>query len=230
MSKMKMLFTIVDRGKGQVAANLLREYGVCEHYIALGNGTAHKDWLGTMGLSDTAKDVLISFVTTASGRRVMARLSRVLDIDMPGKGIAFTCDLNGVAGPKTLAALTGEQTLTGTQEETEVDACTHDLIVAIVNRGFTDVVMDAARPVGARGGTVIHARGAGAKEAEKFLGITLQPEKEVVLILAKNEDRNAIMTAIAKAAGLSSEGQGLVFSLPAGDVMGVARQQNYMEE
>jgi len=110
-----------------------------------------------------------------------------------------------------------------------MEKCTHDLIIAIVNRGFTDVVMDAARPAGARGGTVIHARGAGAKEAEKFFGITIQPEKEVVLILAKDEDRNAIMTAIARAAGLDSEGQGLVFSLPAGDVMGVARQQNYSE-
>lgn len=230
MSKIKMLFTIVDRGKGQVAAGLLREYGVSEHFITLGNGTAHRDLPGTLGLSDTAKDVMVSFIGAAAGKRAMARLSRVLDIDMPGKGIAFTCSLNGVAGPGTLSALTGGQDLTETQEDTGVDKSTHDLIIAIVNRGFTDVVMDAARPAGARGGTVIHARGAGAKEAEKFFGITIQPEKEVVLILTKNEDRNAIMTAVAKAAGLSSEGQGLVFSLPAGDVMGVARQQNYMEE
>ena len=226
---LKMLITIVDRGKGGTAAEILRRAGVTEQLILLGSGTAHKDLLGILGLTDTPKDVLFSFISRQSARAALPRLSRALDMDQPGKGIAFSVSLNGVAGPRTLAALTGSQEISSPQEETAMPQDTHDLIIAIVNRGFTDTVMDAARSAGARGGTILHGRGAGAAEAEKFLGITLAPEKELVLILANNEHRNPIMKAIAQAAGLGSEGQGLVFSLPAGDVMGVARGQDYSE-
>ena len=226
---LKMLVTIVDRGKGSTAAGLLSRAGVTEQVILLGSGTAHKDLLGILGLTDTPKDVLLSFVSAQAAASALPRLSRALDMDRPGKGIAFTVALNGVAGPKTLAALTGSPENLPHQEDTAMPQDTHDLVIAIVNRGFTDTVMDAARSAGARGGTILHGRGAGAGEAEKFLGITLAPEKELVLILVDNEHRNPIMKAIAHAAGLSSEGQGLVFSLPAGDVMGVARGQDYSE-
>ena len=98
----------------------------------------------------------------------------------------------------------------------------YELIVTIVNRGFNDVVMDAARQVGARGGTIINARGAGAHEAEKLFGIPIQPEKEMILILAEKALKAEIMSAIIHAAGLNTVGQGLCFSLAVEDVMGVA--------
>ena len=106
-----------------------------------------------------------------------------------------------------------------------------ELVVAIVNRGFTDLVMDAALPAGARGGTVVHARGAGSEEAARFIGITIQPEKEMVLILVNHDQKIPVMQAITRGAGLNTEGHGLVFSLPVTDVMGVARvTQEWTEE
>ncbi len=96
-----------------------------------------------------------------------------------------------------------------------------DLIITIVNRGFDDVVMEAARSVGATGGTVLNARGAGVHEAEKFFGISIQPEKDVVLILVKREYRKQIMHAIRNEAGLNKEGRGLSFSIPVEDVCGI---------
>ncbi len=96
-----------------------------------------------------------------------------------------------------------------------------DLIITIVNRGFNDVVMDAARSAGATGGTVLHARGAGIHEAEKFFGISIQPEKDVVLILAKREEKKQIMNAIRNEVGLNKEGKGLSFSMPVEDVCGI---------
>lgn len=96
-----------------------------------------------------------------------------------------------------------------------------DVILTVVNRGFADLVMDAAKGAGAHGGTVMYARGAGIHEAEKFFGISIQPEKEVVLILVKHGDKNAIMQAIAKEAGLNKEGRGLSFSMPVDDVVGI---------
>ena len=97
-----------------------------------------------------------------------------------------------------------------------------ELIVSIVNKGFTSVVMDAARSVGAKGGTIINAKGSGSHEAEKMFGITVQPEKEMVFIIAPKEVRNDIMKAIIEKAGLNSLGKGICFAMPVDDIMGVA--------
>ena len=59
----------------------------------------------------------------------------------------------------------------------------HEVIFCVVNAGFTEAVMDAAREFGANGGTVIHARGTANSEAERLFGISIQPEKEIVMIV-----------------------------------------------
>ncbi len=103
----------------------------------------------------------------------------------------------------------------------------YDLIITIVNHGDSDIVMDAAKQAGATGGTVLTGRGLGTKEAEKFFGITIQPEKEVVLIVIKREYKKAIMQSICKTAGLSSEASGITFSLPIDDVIGLTTYQDF---
>lgn len=95
------------------------------------------------------------------------------------------------------------------------------LIVCIVNRGFETAAMDAARSAGATGGTLINARGAGAREAEKAFGITVSPEKEVVLILAPEDKCPDIMRAVVEKAGLNTAGAGICFTLPVDSVLGV---------
>ena len=98
---------------------------------------------------------------------------------------------------------------------------THELIVCIVNAGFSETVMDAAKEFGARGGTVIHGRGTANKEAEKFFQITIHPEKELVLILVPKKLRDDILHALYKAVGLKTEGQGIAFSLPVDNAIGL---------
>ena len=225
-ASLQILWTIVDRGKGEGVAQLLSQEGVMFQYIALGTGTAQKGLLSLLGLKDTAKDVVVSFVRSAVARRAMRRLSYALEIDLPGRGIAFTVPLGSVGGAQTMQYLMGAETPDAGQEGNKAmqqEQPKHDLIITIVNRGYTDLVMDAALPAGARGGTVVHARGAGTEEAARFFAITLQPEKEMVLILVEHEKKIPVMQAITRGAGLNTEGHGLVFSLPVGDVMGVAR-------
>ena len=102
----------------------------------------------------------------------------------------------------------------------------YSLIISIVNRGFSDDVMDAARKAGAKGGTILYAHGAGLGDAEKFFGISIHPEKELVIILASNETRPAIMQSIVKRVGMETEGAGITFSLPVTNVEGIARLTN----
>lgn len=103
------------------------------------------------------------------------------------------------------------------------------LIMTIVNRGFADQVIDAARSAGAHGGTVFYARGTGIHEVEKFFAISIQPEKEVVLNLVKHEDTQTIMHAIVAAAGLKTEGKGLSFALPITGVVGIVHSLEELE-
>lgn len=97
----------------------------------------------------------------------------------------------------------------------------HEVIFCIVNAGYTDEVMDAAREFGAKGGTVIRARGTANAEAEKIFNIAIQPEKEIVMILVDTKIKNDILHAIYKKVGLNSPGQGIAFSMPVESVVGL---------
>ena len=98
----------------------------------------------------------------------------------------------------------------------------HEVIVCIVNAGFSEAVMDAAKEYGARGGTVVFARGTASKEAESFFKITVQPEKEMVMILVSKEIKDDILHALYKNVGLNTRGQGIAFSMPVDSVVGLS--------
>ena len=98
----------------------------------------------------------------------------------------------------------------------------HEVIFCIVNAGFSDSVMDAAKEFGARGGTVIHARGTANSEAEKMFGITVQSEKEIVMILVPSNIKNDILHALYRAVGLKTPGQGIAFAMPVTNVVGLS--------
>ena len=106
-------------------------------------------------------------------------------------------------------------------DEIERDTITNDLIVCIVNQGYSDELMNTAREAGASGGTVINARGQAHEGAVKFFGITVQDEKELILILSSREKKVSIMRAVSETHGLNSNAAGIVFSLPVDDVMGL---------
>lgn len=98
----------------------------------------------------------------------------------------------------------------------------HELIICIVNEGFSETVMESAREVGASGGTIIHARGTANKEAETFFKITIQPEKEMVMILVPVKIKDDVLHALYKAVGLKTPGQGIAFSVPVDNVIGLS--------
>ena len=106
----------------------------------------------------------------------------------------------------------------------------HEVILCIVNSGFSDAVMDAAKEFGARGGTVIRGRGTANSEAEKLFNIVIQPEKEVVMILVDSAIRDDILHALYRAVGLNTPGQGIAFSLPGDQVVGLSKPEPKNEE
>ena len=97
----------------------------------------------------------------------------------------------------------------------------YEMIFVIANEGYSDMIMDAARGAGAKGGTVIKGRGTGAENTEKFLGFSIAKEKEIHLLVTPAQGRNHIMKAIMEKAGLESKAQAMVFSLPVSHAIGL---------
>lgn len=98
----------------------------------------------------------------------------------------------------------------------------HEVIFAVVNSGYAEDVMAVAREQGARGGTILNARGVAREEAAAFFGITVHTEKEILMIVVEKSIRDQVLTAIYREMGMARKAQGIVFSLPVSDVAGLA--------
>ena len=219
---LKLLVTIVDRGKGESAVALYRANRLHFEYLCMGLGTANSKTLDYFGLSETEKDVVLTLVPGPKVGEVIEAANEKFGLTRPGRGILFTIPLSG-AGRRIPMLLCKPGSLPGDlKEEPTMETSTrYDLILTVVNRGNTDTVMDAARAEGARGGTVIYARRVGDEDRDSLLGFSLQPEKEIVIILTPRAQRHGMMVAINKACGLTTEAGGILFSLPVNDMMGL---------
>ena len=97
-----------------------------------------------------------------------------------------------------------------------------EMIFCVVNAGFSEIVMEAARDAGAKGGTVIHGRGTANKDAEEKFRITVQPDKEIIMIIVPEEIKDDVMNAIYNEAGLNTPSQGIAFSVSVNRAVGLS--------
>ena len=220
MSELFWMVTITDRQKVERFISLYQEYRITVSLTTVGRGTAASEMLDYFGLEASEKAVILSVVTKEAWKEAKAGLQNRLNIDIPGTGIAFIVPLSSIGGKKTLQFLTGNQEFVKGEESVLKDT-KYELLVIIANQGYTELVMDAARGAGAGGGTVIHAKGTGMERAEQFLGVSLAAEKEMLFIVVKHEEKNAIMRAVMTEAGLESKAKSLIFSLPVSSTAGL---------
>ena len=220
MNELYMMVTILERKRTRKFAAFYAQMGLVFSVTTSGEGTAASEILDYFGLDGSEKSVMFHIVTDQKWKEVKRQLQLRMKINIPGIGIAFTIPLSSVGGKRTLRYLTqGQEFIKG--EESSLKDTNYELLVVIANQGYTDLIMDAAREVRASGGTVIHAKGTGGKEAEQFLGVTLVPEKEMVFIVARKSEKNAIMRSIMEKAGPESAARAIVFSLPVVDTAGM---------
>ena len=220
MGSLNLMTTIVDRKILNRYMELYQNNDLHVAFLSLGYGTASNEILDYLGLESNQKAVAFSIMENRSWRNVKRQLEKKLKIDAPGGGIAFTVPLSSIGGMKQLQFLLETQEYQK-EEETTLKNTDHHLIIVITEPGYTNMVMDAARSAGAYGGTVIHAKGTGMELAEKFMGVSLASEKELVLIVTKTELKNPIMQAIMKDAGLQTKAKSIAFSLPVSDTAGL---------
>jgi len=229
MSELSMMVTITTRKLTQKFIRFYEDMDLPVSVVTLGSGTASSEILDYFGLDGSEKSVMFHVVTDTRWKEVKRQLRLKMNIDIPGIGIAFLIPLSSIGGMKALNYLTAQQDYVKGAESSLKDT-KYELLVTIANQGHTELIMDAARKVHAAGGTVIHAKGTGTHLAQKFMGMTLVPEKEMIFIVVRKSQKNAIMRAIMDEAGTGTPAGAIVFSLPVTDTAGMRMMEEIEEE
>ncbi|MDR1047161.1 MAG: hypothetical protein LBL64_05255 [Treponema sp.] len=239
---LRFVIFIVDWGKEKVVSDVCVEEKVRFHFICKGRGTASSDILDLLGVGTGEKAVVLCLEQDILIPILLKEVRRKLGFHSPGAGIAFTVPLSAINNPilgvfkvsilkneKIKAEYGAEKNLEriGKGEQGDNMAVTkpeihNDLIVSIINQGYSDEFMTVAKEAGASGGTVLSARGLAHEGPVKFFGVSVQEEREIVLMLSSREKKAPIMQAVSNAYGITSKAGGIIFSLPVDRVMGLS--------
>ena len=214
---MNYVISICDPRALPTLTALCAELGLPVNVVLHAHGTAVRSMLDILGIESNEKRVVMTVANTEKTKRLIEEQKRQLFIGVPGHGIVVAVPIKSIGGGKTVEFLNGNQQPAKYTPELNYS---YELIVAIANEGRTDQVMNAARAAGAAGGTVLHGKGTGSENAEKFYNVSIASEKEVILIVAKAEQKAGIMKAILEKAGPASEAGTIAFSLPTSEVAG----------
>lgn len=212
------VISILDRARRGEQEKIYKALGLPVTLTMMGRGTAHPEHLSIRGLTSTEKAILSTVADRDKTARLIRKTKEDMYIDIPGNGIMMAVPIKSVGGAVTLANLTDKKPDASGKPDM---VFTHELIYIILNEGYSDDVMDAAREAGAGGGTVISAKGTGLKGVQKFNSLTISNEKDVILIVARAADKTAIMKSILEKAGPGTPAGAICFSLPVSQVAGL---------
>lgn len=219
-SAVEIVAAVVDVEQGEKVLRIYREEQAPVDFVCMAHGTARTEMLDLLGIGETAKAVVFCLAASGQAQRILNRLGKELQMRYPGRGIAFTIPVSGI-GRRWHSLLTQADE----QEEIRMNKSEQtgfDVVAVVMERGYTNVAMDAARRAGARGGTVISARGIAENEVKRFFGIEIQAEKEIVFLVVKSTEKQQVMTELMRAVGTRTRSHGLILSMPVSDAIGLA--------
>ena len=196
MQNLYWYIMISKRSDAKELIELCQKLEVPRLYSALAHGTAKSQSLDLLGIEPSEKVIHQTVITQNKMEELTSALEKEFQIDLPDKGIALAVPLTSIATKTTLDFFSGGHAEDEMTNQKQPENMPMELIVAICNKGHTEDVMEAARAAGAGGGTILHAKGTGTEYAEKFFGISIVDEKEIIYIVSGKEKRNAIMQAI----------------------------------
>lgn len=223
----KLLITVVDYIKEKQLTDMYLEHHIPLSFVTHGHGTANSEILDYLGLGETKKNVTFSIVAENHIENIFSLLEHKMHLNHHGNGVAFTLPLSCISNVLTCLEHENEGDVKKACEENNMKSDrTYELIIINVIQGFREETMEAAKAAGAKGGTVIHTKGIASPEAAKFLEITVQPERELILILARRDQKSAIMESVNKAVGINTKAKGIMFSVPVDEAIGLDLETN----
>ncbi len=219
MQNIYLFMTIVKKTDEKEFVDFYLSHGAAPIYSSICQGSANSKTLGLLGLEKSEKMLMQSLVPHNKISELKRGLIREMEIDRPDRGIALAIPLSALASRRVLDHILkgeAEENIQNTSDERKIDM---ELIVSICAKGHSDEIMNAAREAGARGGTIVKAKGTASAGTDKFFGMAISDEKEITYIVAKREIRSDIMKAIANYT-YADGAHPIVFSLPVSETAG----------
>ena len=214
---MKYVISICPPDTAEVIAEICENLSLPFCLTFRAKGTAVSNMLELLGIENNEKRAVVTVCTREKTKELIKEEKNKIFIGVPGRGIVVSVPVKSVGGGKTVEYINDGGGSIGRAPDINLE---YELIVVIANEGRTDVVMDAARGAGATGGTVLHGKGTGKGSTENFFSVSIATEKEVILIVAKKEEKAKIMRAIVEKAGAGTEANAITFSLPVTEIAG----------
>ena len=208
---LKLLFVINDSEKN--LKMLTNKFALPFNTIMHGEGTASQGILDFLGLTKTEKIILTSIIPDVEEKEILSYIKKEMKIKKIGNGVAFTSPLS--SSPLYIKEAFKEKEGTLMKNKNK-----YHLLLTIVVEGYAEKVMTIAKKCGANGGTLIKGREIGSKSGFKFFNVEVEPEKDIILIVCKDEEKNKIMEGILEKFGANSVARGVCLSLPIDNVTG----------
>ena len=222
--ELNYIISIIDRKKMKTISKMYGEAGIQLEHSSLCHGTTKSELIDKYGLEATDKGIVYGTGNSEATKDYIKKASEKLMIDVPGNGLIVTIPIKSVKGGRTMAYMANNRlpkTHLSKMREKRSPKYDYEMIVVILNEGYTDMVMEAARSAGASGGTVLHAKGTGSKNAEKFFGVSLASEREIIYIVSEKKIKADIMNNIDQKCGVNTEAGAICFSLPVTNAIGI---------
>ena len=214
MLELYLLCCIVDNGKGSKVLKIAKHNGVKGGTVFMGVGTVRSKVLEFLALDDIRKEIVLMVVKRETGTAAAEALNHDMSLHKPNHGIAFLIPIKSLAGVHNL----GKNIEV---EDRTVTDTVYNAIFTVVDRGMGESVVDAAKEAGARGATIIHARGSGIHETSTLFAMQIEPEKDMVLILAANDICAGIVSSIREKLDIDEPGTGIIFSVGVSETYGL---------
>ncbi len=215
----RLLTCIVDRGHGDRLVTIAKEAGAQGGTVLLGRGTARSDLLQMLGFGDSRKEIVLILAAPDTARAIIAALAGNEWVRKKVRGVLFAVDVSALHKASVLSLANRDSIMSNRT------APSHELITVIVNAGYAEDVMAAARKAGATGGTIMHGRGTAREEDGTFFGLTIVPEKDILIILARADASRGILEAVRGTECLREPGMGIAFCTPVDEFVPLGAQK-----
>lgn len=209
-----LLCAVVNHGSAGRVIKIAKRYGVIGATVCLGKGTVKSRLLGFLGLDDVEREIVLMVSERTAANNALEGLNRELALDKPHHGIAFSLPVANLLGARGCERYSAKVSR-------GVEGAMYNAIFVVVDRGKAEAVIDAATKAGSRGATIINARGSGIHETSTLFSMAIEPEKEIVMILAQVSLTESIVSIIHERLHIDEPGQGILFTLDVNKAYGL---------
>ncbi|NLB35758.1 MAG: P-II family nitrogen regulator [Clostridiales bacterium] len=200
----ELIYVVVNYGIASKILHKAKEHGISGGTIFFGRGTVNNSLLKFLSLYDERKEIVLMGTDSHTAHDALVELNKEFHFEKANHGIVFTTGICDIIGSK-------HQKFEENAQERGVDKPMYQIIITIVNRGMAEEVIEAAEAAGSKGGTIVNARGSGIHETSKLFNMDIEPEKEMVMIISKEEVTQAIVTSIRQKLEVDKPGNGIIF-------------------